>query len=283
VHSFAIQLSAIPILAIMEKQASIKWVYSSWGSDMFYSDHMGIDDNLMNKTLKRLDYLITDCLRDFEIAKNKGFKNNFLGVFPGNGGVQFDEKLILPVFERKTILIKGYNDAIGKGINSVKAITNDLISLLEDYTVVVFGADKEIVEYIRTSDTFKKIKTKIYLKSEFILNSELIKLMGASYIYIGNSISDGLPNALIEATGMGAFPIQSNPGNVTTELISNRHNGLLIDNPLNCKEIESLIKVAILNPDLIEVAFEYNTNIIKNKYNRERIKLEIIKLYEYIS
>jgi hypothetical protein len=283
VHSFAIQLSCIPILNIMKKHPSIKWVYSSWGSDLFsfQNDPSYLKD--IKKVLPNIKYLFTDCKRDYNIAKKHGFVGEFLGVFPGNGGVKYDEKSILPVFERRIILIKGYNDTIGKGINSVKAITNDLIFLLKGYTVIVFGADKQIVEYIQTSDTFKKVKTKIYLKSEFILNSELIKLMGASYIYIGNSISDGLPNALIEAVGMGAFPIQSNPGNVTAELIINEQNGLLIQDPLNCKEIEKLIKLALLNPYMIERAFEYNTNVIKDKYDRGKIKFEIIKSYESIS
>jgi glycosyltransferase involved in cell wall biosynthesis len=283
VHSFAIQLSCVPILSVMEKHSSTKWVYSSWGSDLFYfqNDPSCLKD--IKKVLPNIQYLFTDCKRDYDIAKQHGFVGGFLGVFPGNGGVEYEQKSILPVFERKIILIKGYNDTIGKGINSVKAITNDLILLLKDYTVIVFGADEQIVEYIQTSDTFKKVKTIIYLRSEFIMNSELIKLMGASYIYIGNSISDGLPNALIEAVGMGAFPIQSNPGNVTSELINNGQNGLLIQNPLNSNEISNLIKSAILNPDLIEAAFEYNTNIIKNKYDREKNKFEIIKLYESIS
>jgi glycosyltransferase involved in cell wall biosynthesis len=283
VHSFAIQLSCIPILSVMEKHSSIKWVYSSWGSDLFYfqNDPSCLKD--IKKVLPNIQYLFTDCKRDYDIAKQHGFVGEFLGVFPGNGGVKYEQKSILPVFERKIILIKGYNDTIGKGINSVKAITNDLTLLLKDYTVIVFGADEQIVEYIQTSDTFKKVKTKIYLRSEFIMNSELIKLMGASYIYIGNSISDGLPNALIEAIGMGAFPIQSNPGNVTSELINNGQNGLLIQNPLNSNEISNLIKSAILNPDLIEAAFEYNTNIIKDKYDREKNKFEILKLYESIS
>jgi hypothetical protein len=39
-----------------------------------------------------------------------------------------------------------------------------------------------------------------------------------SVLHIGNSISDGMPNALLEAMGMGAFSIQSNPGKVSEEV-----------------------------------------------------------------
>lgn len=283
VHSFEMQLSCLPILRVMEQHASIKWAFSSWGSDMFYPEQIGISDFLMLKTLKRTNYLITDCFRDFEIAKKYGFNNTFLGVFPGNGGTQYDSEFILPVSSRKIILIKGYNNDIGKGINIIKALTNELLLLMKNYEIIVFGADSEIKDYVKNNLRFKQVNIKVYLRSEFIENSTLMKLMGKSYIYIGNSLSDGLPNSLIEAMGMGAFPIQSNPGNVTAELIKDGQNGFLIQDALNNGEIENLIKRALLNPVMIEKAFERNINLVKERYDREKNKMKIVKVYEYIS
>jgi glycosyltransferase involved in cell wall biosynthesis len=282
VHSFAMQISCIPILNVMQNHQSIKWIYSSWGSDMYYSQQLDIDFLLMNKALNRINFLITDCFRDFNIAKEKGFKNEFLGVYPGNGGIFFDENAILPLNQRKFILIKGYNDDIGRGINIIKAITHNVIKLLKGFTIVIYGADDEIVQYIENCDVYKKIETKIYLKTNFIENASLLKIMGASYIYIGNSISDGMPNSLIEASGMGAFPIQSNPGNATTELIIDNQNGLLIQDPLNSKEIESLIIKALQNYKMVKMANEYNISTVKSKYNRQEIKNKITTMYDEI-
>ena len=36
VHSFALYVSCTPIIDVMEKYIHQKWVYSSWGSDLFY-------------------------------------------------------------------------------------------------------------------------------------------------------------------------------------------------------------------------------------------------------
>jgi glycosyltransferase involved in cell wall biosynthesis len=267
----------------MEKYNAINWVFSSWGSDMFFTQHLQISDFLRNRTLKRIDYLITDCFRDFEIAKRNGFTNQFLGVFPGNGGIHFEDRMILPVSLRKIILIKGYNNDIGKGINIIKALTKELLVLMRNQEIIVFGADQEIQDYINNQDRFKEVDIKINLRSDFIENNTLLKMMGESYIYIGNSMSDGLPNSMIEAMGMGAFPIQSNPGNVTEELIIDGYNGLLIQDALNYKDIEGLIKKALLDPAMIEKAFEHNTKVIKERYDRDKNKIEIIKLYESIS
>jgi len=281
VHSFEMQLSCLPILKIMEKYPTFKWMFSSWGSDMFYSQQIGIPDLLMHKTLSRVDFLITDCFRDFVIAKERGFNNSFLGVFPGNGGVEFKSELILPFSSRKIILIKGYNNEIGKGISIVKSLTVEVLQLMKDYQIIVFGADLEIKNYIKENSRFADSFITIYLRSEFVDYKSLIELMGKSYIYIGNSLSDGLPNSLIEAMGMGAFPIQSNPGNVTEEIINGK-NGFLIQDALNVEGIEKLIKKALLNPDIIEEAFSFNITSIKEKYNREKNRLDIINLYKSI-
>ena len=283
VHSFAMQIACLPILQVMEKYSSIRWIYSSWGSDMFYSNEMHIDESKMKQVLRRTDYLITDCFRDFRIAEEKGFSNLFLGVFPGNGGIQYDEKEVLPINERKVILIKGYNDQIGKGINCVKAITNELLPLLTDFTIIVFGADVEVATYVKNSVVFQQLKKEVYLKTDFIANDLLLKMMGSSLIYLANSISDGLPNSLIEAMGMGAFPIQSNPGNATKELINDKQNGLLIQDPLDYNEITILVREALLDCRRIETAFHYNINYIKDRYNRVNNKIIIANLYESIS
>ncbi|SFF15787.1 Glycosyltransferase involved in cell wall bisynthesis [Flavobacterium xueshanense] len=283
VHSFEMQISCLPILSVMEKYNSVNWVFSSWGSDMFFTQQLQISDFLRNRTLKRINYLITDCFRDFEIAKKNGFTNQFLGVFPGNGGIYFEDRIMLPVSLRKIILIKGYNNCIGKGINIIKALTKELLVLMKNHEIIVFGADHEIQDYINNQDRFKEANIRINLRSDFIENNALLKMMGESYIYIGNSMSDGLPNSMIEAMGMGAFPIQSNPGNVTEELIIDGYNGLLIQDALNYKDIERLIKKALLDPAMIEKAFEHNTKVIKERYDRDKNKIEIIKLYESIS
>lgn len=283
VHSFALQLSCLPILSVMNRYDKLKWVFSSWGSDVFYSKEIGIDEVQLQKCFKRIDYLITDCHRDYKIAQIKGFNKKFLGVLPGNGGVDFLINERKPVNERNIILIKGYNDEIGRGINIIKAFDKELISLLRDYEVVVFGADEKIKKFISENNDFKKLKLILHLKSHFVSNADLLNLMGKTYIYIANSLSDGIPNALIEAMGMGAFPIQSNPGNVTEEIIENEINGLLINNSEDVSEIKSLIISALNNHKMIYNAMESNRENIRNKYDRLKIREEILDLYEEVA
>jgi len=283
VHSFALQLSCLPILNVMNKYKDLKWTLSSWGSDIYYAKEIGIQEGKLTECLRRMDFLITDCSRDYRIAVDKGFTKKYLGVLPGNGGVGFFDDEIIPVRQRKIILIKGYNDEIGRGINIIKAFDKELISLLDKFEVFIFGADEDIKKYVTENEIFKNLKIKVRLKSEFISNNELLRLMGKSYIYIANSLSDGIPNALIEAMGMGAFPIQSNPGNVTEEIIQNGINGFLINNPEDIFEIKNAVMNALKSEKVIAAAFLHNTETVKNKYNRLKVRKEILKVYEEIA
>jgi glycosyltransferase involved in cell wall biosynthesis len=284
VHSFAMQIACIPILPIMLKHKKIKWVYSSWGSDMFYFKNLNINEVTMNQALKRIDYLITDCKRDYKIAKKLGFKNKFIGVFPGNGGIDFPiekEQLLLPK-NRDTILIKGYNDEIGKGIEIIKSFDKELIPLLMKFKIVLFGANQEILDYIEKNSQLNKLNLIVYLKDKSISNEELLEFMDSGYIYIANSLSDGLPNTLLEAMGMGCFPIQSNPGNVTSEIIEHYKNGLLIDNPLDLKEIKKWLLFALSDENIINKCFDNNVDTIRKRCNRAELKGQIVNIYEEI-
>ena len=106
--------------------------------------------------------------------------------------------------------------------------------------------------------------------------------MGQSVLHIANSVSDGMPNVVLEAMGMGAFPIQSNPGHVTEEVITHQKNGLLISSPESEEEIAHHITTALANLPMREAAQEYNTSYMHNHYDRQQLKAKIVALYSQI-
>jgi glycosyltransferase involved in cell wall biosynthesis len=279
VHCFEMQLAGLPILSVMQK-STIPFIYSSWGSDLFDYQNLGVTKTEAITFLQRVDYLITDCKRDFTIAKNLGFTNNFLGVFPGNGGIEIENDTIQPLINRKTICIKGYEDGVGKAIQALKAI--EIVSCDEDIDFLIFSADDVVLEYINDSKYFKNKKVEIYSRNSFISNQLLLQKFGKCLIYIGNSSSDGMPNSLLEAMGMGIFPIQSNPGNVSEEVISNGINGLLIQDSKDSSEIANHIQNAVSNMQLLENAKTYNTKFISVNYNRTVLQDKIVSLYSSI-
>lgn len=281
VHCFEMQLSGLPILSIMEAN-KLPFIYSSWGSDVFYYDKLGVSKQQLQRFYNRVDFAITDCKRDYNLMVEHGFKSKFLGVFPGNGGLTINQNNIQPIFKRNIILIKGYDDGVGKASVVLKALEQIYSEILKDKEVIIYSADNSIKPIINSSEKLSKLNIKIYSRHQFLPNKQVLTIMGNSCIHIANSISDGMPNVLLEAMGMGAFPIQSNPGHVTEEVIIHGKNGYLINNALDVIEISNLIKDALTNETLRKDAQNYNVKFIDQHYNRAILQPKIMTLYQSV-
>lgn len=282
VHCFEMQLSGLPILPVMNKYPTIKLVYSTWGSDMFYFKAHGISTNQVKFFLNRVDYLITDCSRDYQIAVVTGYKNTFLGVYPGNGGIAYPIEYSKPIDKRPLILIKGYESFGCKASKIIAALQLLPATLFDTFEIVIYSADIEIIEQIKVTAFFSMVKHRIIPRATFLDNKEVLQMMGAASLHISNNISDGMPNTLLESMGMGAFPIQSNPGNASAEVITHGKNGYLISDPLDEKEIANCIKKAIENIDLRTNAQEINTKQCQKNYSREVLRPKVCALYKAI-
>ena len=279
VHSFVLYISCTPIISVMKKYQNISWIYSSWGSDLFYFKNLVQYKRDIINVLPRIDYLITDCKRDIVIAKDLGFNGKVLGTFPGGGGFNHEElnDYVLPINNREIILVKGYQGRSGRCIEVLKALMT-INKKLEPFKIIVFATDNEVINFIETKVN-GKLNIEYYARNKFLPHQQILKLMGKALIYIGNSNSDGMPNTLIEAIIMGAFPIQSNPGGATAEIIAHNKNGLLIEDCESVEEISELVSNSIFNKALLELAYKFNLNELKPQFHRDKIKQEVLEKY----
>lgn len=278
VHSFEMQSCSYPILKTMLKYPKIKWLYSCWGNDLFYYMNFREHNSKIKNVLKRVDFLHTDCKRDFDLAKKLNFSGKNLGVIPGGTGYKLGELAAfkLPVSKRKIILVKGYEHHLGRGLNIIKAL-HLLQNEIKNYEIVVFGSHSKVINYIQIN----QLNFRFFDRHE-LSHDKLTKLMGESLLYIGNSISDGMPNTLLEAVVMGAFPIQSNPGGATEEIITNGENGFLIHDPESVSEIKETILKALSNLELMETAALKNEKVALEKLDYSSNKLKVLEMYKTI-
>lgn len=281
VHSLEMQSETYPIIKVREK-LNFNWAYFSWGSDLYLYQNNIHHKQRIKLVLKSLDYLFTDNQRDINLANSLGFKGKSMPVFPGGGGYHLERyhSHIKPVLERNTIVIKGYHHWAGKALHVLNAL-EFIIEDIRPYKIYVYSAHDIVVEKI--SELNKVYGLDIEYSSRFnqISQIKLLKKFGEAKIAIGNNSSDGIPNTLLEAILCGAFPIQSNPGKVTEEYISDGENGLLINNPENSKEIAKHIKTALNNEELLNNAFSINRELAK-KLEYDLIKKEVLKAYKQI-
>lgn len=278
VHSFEMQNCSYQIRKTMDKHPDLKWIYSCWGNDLYYYKNFKEHKSQIIKVLHRVNFIHTDCKRDFDIAKSLGFKGKYLGVIPGGTGYKLDElqKIKIPVEQRKIILVKGYEHIFGRGLNIIKAL-EEITEEIKDYEVVVFAAHSIVIEYIKQ----KKLPFNT-LDRHGLKHYEVLELMGKALVYIGNSISDGMSNTLLEAIVMGAFPIQSNPGNVSEEIINNNINGLIINNPESTLEIKNLILDALKDKKRLIEAEKINSDIAISRLDFKKNRHKVIAIYNSI-
>ena len=275
VHSFSMQNACYPIKNVMLKYSKIKWIYSAWGSDMYYYNRMGAFLEAQ-KVLGQINFMFSDCERDYRIANENSFNGIYLGKFPGRGGYDVKKySMYLKSFsDRNVILIKGYQGKHGRCIE----VLNSLLlikSELSNFKIIVFGASEEVVDFVDKSDIQINLDLEVFGK---ISHDKVMELMGATKVYIGNSQSDGIPNSLLEAIVMNAYPIQSNPGGATEELIKDKVNGRIIKDPLDTEQIALVIKEVINNPSL-ETATLYNSKNIKPELERKFVEMQVLKAY----
>lgn len=278
VHSFEMQNCSYQIRKTMDKHPDLKWIYSCWGNDLYYYKNFKEHKSQIIKVLHRVNFIHTDCKRDFDIAKSLGFRGKYLGVIPGGTGYKLDElqKFKIPVEQRKIILVKGYEHIFGRGLNIIKAL-EEITEEIKDYEVVVFAAHSIVIEYIKQ----KKLPFNT-LDRHGLKHYEVLELMGKALVYIGNSISDGMSNTLLEAIVMGAFPIQSNPGNVSEEIINNNINGLIINNPESTLEIKNLILDALKDKKRLIEAEKINSDISISRLDFKKNRHKVIAIYNSI-
>lgn len=278
VHSFEMQNCSYQIRKTMDKHPDLKWIYSCWGNDLYYYKNFKEHKSQIIKVLHSVNFIHTDCKRDFDIAKSLGFRGKYLGVIPGGTGYKLDElqKFKIPVEQRKIILVKGYEHIFGRGLNIIKAL-EEITEEIKDYEVVVFAAHSIVIEYIKQ----KKLPFNT-LDRHGLKHYEVLELMGKALVYIGNSISDGMSNTLLEAIVMGAFPIQSNPGNVSEEIINNNINGLIINNPESTLEIKNLILDALKDKKRLIEAEKINSDIAISRLDFKKNRHKVIAIYNSI-
>lgn len=281
VHSLEMQSQTYHVLKAFKKH-QFKWAYFSWGSDLFLYQNDKNHRSKIKNALGKLDYFLADNNRDVQLAKELGFKNKISWVFPGGGGYHLKDykQFSKPFSERNLILIKGYHHWAGRAL----VVLNSLELILEEiknYRIYVYSAHKIVIEKIEELNKKYNLNIEYSSRKEQVTHQQLLVKFGEAKIAIGNSISDGIPNTLLEAIILGAFPIQSNPGDASEDYISHKSNGLLIENPEDKNEIAELIKEALESEKLIEKAFKLNSEIAKT-LDYTVIKKDVLKVYQNI-
>jgi len=254
-----------------------KLIYTPWGSDINLFGR--IDDHIerIKRFLGHCDFYWPMSKRDIVLGEKYGFKGKMLPIISSQQG--FETKILRQYWQyelssqRKTIMLKGYQGWAGRSLFALKAI-EACFEYLKGYEIIVYSASDDV--RIRAEILAKEKGLNINILSQ-ISHLDMIKLYGQSRFSIGASISDGVPNSLLESMVMGCLPIES-VGGCANEFIKDGYNGFIIDAE-NVGNIANAIKRALIDDDLVNNAAEINYQIIKDKFEYSDIKAKVVKIY----
>jgi len=288
IHSLMFASEMLEAKRLLGGKLPGKWIYSSWGSDVFFEHQLPKKREFLKKVFASIDYYISDCQRDVEIARSCGFKGEVLGVFPVTGAYRLSEMLqyrsTAQPSQRKVITFKGYQNYSGRALTTLEAIRLAADSL-KPYQIIVHSAigtwaSKRFKEVKAQAD---KVAQAEGLDISFMPYSPIEamwELFGRSRISIGISASDGTPNTMLESMVMGAFPIQSDTS-AASEWIDNGVNGAIVphDDPV---AIAQAIRRAATDDALVDRAAEINLRIAQERLDESVIVPQVHAMYNRV-
>jgi hypothetical protein len=256
------------------------WVHTPWGSDIYLFGRL-IDHKVrIMQLLSSCDYYLPKSERDIQLAKEFGFKGEFLPIIPGNGGLDINNMRLQWVddkcSDRKIIMVKGYQGIMGRSLVALRAL--EMCSdILKDYMIIIYSAATEDV--IFKSELMHASGIQI-VSAPYMNHWQMMKWYGSARLSIGLNISDGVPNSLLESMAMGAFPIESNTS-CANEWIEDGKTGFIVP-PEDPEVVAQKIRIALTDDNLVDNASEVNYQIALQRIDKSVIHNNIIQLYMYI-
>lgn len=272
IHTLHTQTSASLLdkaLSYIKKKRP-KWINSVWGSDLYL--HQWIPSSRINltKLLPKLDYYWGEGRRDYMLAKELGFKGEFLPPIPAFGGFdmsQIDSIDYVPPSKRKKILLKGYQNVVGRANVAFYALEL-CVDLLSSYEIILFSYENEIVPTIASI-----FSEKYGLKVNYVSGVPYIKILemhASSRLCLALSTSDGLPSSFLESMACGTFPIQSNTS-MGYEWAIDAETALFVP-PEDSFAVAQAIRKVLTDDELVDRAGKMNRQ--KTRYNLDNMKIK---------
>ena len=107
-----------------------------------------------------------------------------------------------------------------------------------------------------------------------------MSLFGSSRIYVGISLSDGISVSLQEAIVHGVFPIQTDTSCID-EWITDGISGFIVKKN-DLQRLDSLLKRALEDDALVDLAAEINHSVASKRLDREVVLRLSVDFYEKV-
>ena len=256
------------------------WIYSCWGADLSLFGRLKDHAPKIRKVLEACQFVFCECRRDSDLATAYGFRGRIMPLVQSTGGFNLPYidtlRRAVPPSQRRTIVLKGYQGWAGRALVGLAAL-EQCRELLRDYRVAIISAGEDVKIAAALLADSGQVHIEILGQ---LPHEDILRLLDTARLTIGLSICDGVPNVMLEAMAMGAFPIQSNSG-AEHEWIIDGQTGMLVP-PNDPAAVANAIERGLTDDDLVDRAVATNYQVIAERLDSRQVQQTVVQLYEDI-
>lgn len=256
------------------------WLYTPWGSDLVFFGRLEEHRPRIEAVLRACDFYWPKNRRDARLAREMGFAGEILPEVAGNGGYDLGHLRSLrrqgPPSARRLVLLKGYQSWAGRALFGLRALVLSSQEL-HSYRVVVYLADEEMRLAASLAAATSGLAIEVQPPAP---HDTILGLQGQARVSLGISATDGVPNSLLEAMAMGAFPIESE-GSCADEWIERGTTGLIVP-PEDPAVIARALQHALRDDALVDRAAESNLATIEARLDAAVVRPMVAATYRRV-
>jgi glycosyltransferase involved in cell wall biosynthesis len=263
VHAVELQHAGYLVLGAGLQQNELPLYVTNWGSDIYWFRQFPRHREKIVALLKLADVYSAECSRDINLAREMGFTGVVRPIIPNSGGIDVNRLPVAsePPSHRRTIIIKGYTQFVGRALVALRAC--ELIAeQLTGYEVLIYSASPAARFRALKLRFAHRVKVRIIKKRTS--HDDMLRHFSRSRVYMGISLSDGISTSLLEAMATGCYPIQTGTGCADEWLSAGSGSIVSPDSP---EEVAQHLREALTNDELVDEAAIINRARIEEKAN----------------
>lgn len=210
IHALEFQHAGYLLLEVRSAIPSTSRVIcTNWGSDIYYFRQFEEELVKIKNVLSLADSYSAECVRDYKLAKELGFKGEELPLIPNSFLMDEDIDFKSDASSKSQIIAKCYGEIFGLG----KIVIQVMHSFLESNisaSVLLYSVTDDLLDAATALKQKFPSRVKVSTIRNPMSTDDIAKEFQRSRIYIGASRSDGISTSFLEAMNYGAFPIQTN-------------------------------------------------------------------------
>ena len=237
-------------------------IITNWGSDIYFYHNDAAHAKRLQALLSKTDRYSAECIRDYKLARELGFRGIELPVVPNSGG-NYEIEPNLRLLKQDLVVVKTYGGLFGRGDLAIQAV-GQLLNVNDSYQFFFYSVGRENLEAVKNLRDQFPFRVQYSTVSKNISHESLMELFKKAKIYLGCSESDGISTSFLEAISHGVYPIQTSTS-CADEWVTKGIRASLI--PLDQE---------LISKELIRIATDWNTfeNDLLNNLRIAKVALD---------